>query len=105
MAKKLVLLVFILAAVFSVYRLGTSTTNAPTPIPPDTVKAETASPLYIVKSYGDIIGIFHYGEDIPFRLLSISANSLPQQDIENLKVGIPLYSDEDLFSIIEDFDS
>ena len=104
MAKKIVLIIFIVATVFSVVQLSTSVIGTSTP-PPDTVKAETPSPLYTVKTYGDIIGIFHYGEDIPFRLLSVSTQSLPSQDIESLNKGISIYSDEDLFNIIEDFDS
>lgn len=104
MAKKIILIVFIFASVFSIFQLSTSTTEVPVS-PPDNVKAETASPLYTVKTYGDIIGVFRYGEDVPFRLLSVSPHSLPQQDIESLQEGIPLYTEEDLFDIIEDFDS
>ncbi len=104
MAKKIILTVLLSASVFSILHFGTSTIGISTD-PPHSAKAETTSPLYTVKTYGDIIGIFHYGEDVPFRLLSVSAKSLPIQDVETLNAGITLYSDEDLFDIIEDLDS
>ncbi len=104
MAKKLILTVFLSASLFSILHFGTSTIGISTNSPQN-VKAESASPLYTVKTYGDIIGVFRYGEDIPFRLLPVSTSSLPDQDIEILQKGISLYSDEDLFSIIEDLDS
>ncbi len=104
MAKKIILTLLISASVFSVLHFGTSTIGISSN-PTNQVKAESTSPLYTVRTYGNIIGVFHYGEDVPFRLLSVSADSLPEADVESLKVGIPLYSDADLFNIIEDLDS
>jgi len=104
LAKKLILTVLISATIFSTFCFGTSAIGISTNPPAENLSSSPL-PLYTVKTYGDIIGVFYYGEAVPFRLLDVSANSLPPQDVDTLKVGISLYSDEDLFSIIEDLNS
>lgn len=60
--------------------------------------------MFLMKTYGDIIGIYHYGDENPFKLLNITVASLPEKDITALNEGIKLYSKEELYSLIEDFD-
>lgn len=104
MTKKIILTVLISASVFSFLNFGASAIGVSSS-PPETPKTVVSSPLYLLKTYGETVGVYHYGEDIPFRLLDLTVSSLPEADLISLNDGIYLYSDRELFDIIEDLNS
>ena len=65
---------------------------------------QNPQPKYIMKTYGDIIGVYLYGENQPIKLLNVTVKSLPKNDVSALDDGILIYSDEQLLSLTEDFD-
>ena len=56
-----------------------------------------------MKTYNDIIGVYRFGEDEPFKLLNVTVEKLPKNDISALNSGIEIFSDDELFSLTEDF--
>ena len=68
---------------------------------PDSQQTELAK--YIMKTYNDIIGVYRFGEDEPFKLLNVTVEKLPKNDISALNSGIEIFTDDELFSLTEDF--
>jgi len=58
---------------------------------------------YILKRYGNKIGIYHNTEDTPFQILEVYVDNLPEYDRNELKTGIKIYTEQALSAIIEDF--
>lgn len=58
---------------------------------------------YIVKEYEGKIGVFLYGEESPMRVYQVPVEQLPEYDVLQLKKGIRIANDEELFQIIEDY--
>ncbi len=69
--------------------------------------ADHPSSYYIIKSFGGgKIGVFENESENPkFVISEIALMALPVLDRELLKEGITVYSDEDLYALIEDLDS
>jgi len=61
--------------------------------------------LYLVKQYNGNIGVFNAGEDTPFKVIETDVSLLPSFDRIALEDGIEIYTEGELDSIIEDFDS
>ncbi len=59
-------------------------------------------PLYIVREYNGRIAIFCRGSSEPFRYLEFNILLLPDFDREQLREGIGLYTDEELWTYIQD---
>ncbi|MCI8361351.1 MAG: hypothetical protein HFE86_08465 [Clostridiales bacterium] len=63
-------------------------------------------PLYTVGSYNNRVAVFVYGETEPSQVLEeVFLRSLPAGDRQRLEQGIPVYSEEDLWSLLEDLES
>ena len=61
-------------------------------------------PLYIAAVYTDgSIAVFSGGDGHILRILDVTAANLPCTDLMLLSSGIPLYSDEELCSLIADY--
>ncbi|MBQ8182189.1 MAG: hypothetical protein IJ010_09510 [Ruminococcus sp.] len=63
---------------------------------------EEAEPLYIVREHNGKIAIFCRGNPQPFRYLEFNISLLPDFDREQLREGIGLYTDEELWTYIQD---
>jgi hypothetical protein len=59
---------------------------------------------YIVKRYGDIIGVFDAGDEIPFLTIDVFVFTLPDYEQEQLKSGIIVPANE-LEELIEAYTS
>ena len=63
-------------------------------------------PLYTVGGYNSRVAVFIYGETEPNQVLEeVFLRSLPAGDRQRLEQGIPVYSEEDLWSLLEDLES
>lgn len=60
---------------------------------------------YLLKEYNGKIGIFETGSDTPIQIIDIPINTLPEEDIKSLKLGIRVKDVDALNKIIEDFES
>lgn len=96
---------FLLTVLLAVIVLFTQTTKDETAshLPPSGLSGNS-SPMYVMKSYGEIIGIYNYGENEPVRLVNVTVRKLPKKDIDSLEEGIEIYSKDELNSLLEDFD-
>jgi len=70
------------------------------------VSEPTLTPMYILKEYNDRVAIFLGNSDTPNEVLdNVRVSSLPDYDRQILKSGIPVYSEDELQSLIEDLES
>ena len=67
---------------------------------------ESREALYVMKTYEGKIGVFTPDNAEPlYTLEDVHLKSLPQYDQSMLKTGIKIYSEKELQSLIEDYDS
>ena len=67
---------------------------------------ENENILYIVKEYNDSLGVFKPNYETPTRVVdSVIVSTLNEYDQLLLKNGIEVHSEEELHSLIEDYDS
>lgn len=59
---------------------------------------------YIVKRYGDIIGVFDAGDEIPFLTIDVFVFTLPENERQQLETGITVPANE-LEELIEAYTS
>lgn len=65
---------------------------------------EKSAPSYILKDWGGHLALFHNNDIIPFQVYEeVYTHLLPQTDVEELRRGIPLYSEDEIDRILEDF--
>ena len=57
---------------------------------------------FVVRDYGGKVAAFRCGEDEPFRVYDIYTHLLPENDIELLRRGITVDSEEQLMACLED---
>jgi len=62
-------------------------------------------PLYVLKNYFGKVAVFKYNSNVPQETLSVYTNSLPLFDQKQLSTGVFAYTNEELTSLIEDYDS
>ena len=61
-------------------------------------------PLWILKDDGGRLVQYEYGQlEQPVRFWPVYTGLLPEADAERLRSGIPVYSDEELRRLVEDF--
>lgn len=77
---------------------------SPKPVASEIDTSSAVYPLYTVKSVGNRIGVFYEGSSDPQYYLDRRLDALPESDRNNLKIGIAVYSDEELSRLIEDMD-
>ena len=63
---------------------------------------EENEPLYTVKEHDGKIALYCRGNPQPFRYLEFNISLLPDFDREQLREGISLYTDEELWTYIQD---
>ena len=63
-----------------------------------------SSPLYTVKEYEGVIGIFNYGEAEPFDTEKTKVQNLPEKDRELIEKGVDFQSYGELIAFIEDYE-
>ncbi|MGI6030973.1 MAG: hypothetical protein ACOX7F_05670 [Eubacteriales bacterium] len=62
-------------------------------------------PMYIAKNFQGRIGVFSSASPFPFQVIDIYVKYLPEADQQLLEEGIPLYSQEELTRLCEDYGS
>ena len=62
------------------------------------------SPLYTVKEYNGIIGVFNFEESKPFLTENKRIDNLPEKDREILKEGRDFYSYKDMVEFLMDYE-
>lgn len=65
--------------------------------------AETPEPKYILSGYDGLVAVFVPGEEKPSFVTETPVSVLPSADREALKVGMPVYSEEELTRLLEDY--
>ena len=59
---------------------------------------------YVVKEYNGMIAVFQNGSNLPDEILDCPLDSLPPEEVQRLKNGIPVFSEQELQKLIEAFD-
>lgn len=97
----------VLLIVLILISLGSNKSNsAPAPSSQNLAVTSEAPPLYTVGEYEGKVAVFLYGKSEPQQVLEeVRVKNLPEYDQQLLQEGIPIYSEEELASLIEDFDS
>ena len=73
---------------------------------PENKSASIREPLYIITTHEGQIGVFKYKETTPYLTLDdVMIDSLSEYDQKLLESGIQVYSEQELLSLIEDYDS
>ena len=58
---------------------------------------------YTLKEYRGNLAVFTDDKNNPFEILDIKTAEFPEKDQQKLKNGITVYSEEELFRLLEDF--
>ena len=61
--------------------------------------------VYIIREYDGQIGVFAENQEKPFLLVEVLVDTLPQADQKMLQSGITVRGDENLNSILGDYES
>lgn len=70
------------------------------------ISQESSEVLYVMKTVDGKIGVFKPDSEVPlYTLNDVHLKSLPQYDQKLLNTGIKIYSEKELKSLIEDYDS
>ena len=70
----------------------------------DSAVQTTLEDTYLIKKYGEKIGVFRKGAGKPFKIIDTFVFTLPQNDISMLSHGFTVYENE-LVGIFEDYSS
>lgn len=71
-------------------------------ITPTEIQQTTEYQTYIVREYNGMVAVFYNGQDNPVKVTDRYISALPQQDINDLKQGIPVDDEENLRKLLED---
>lgn len=72
----------------------------------NSVQQQTDEPLYLVRAQKNgRLAVYPYGSDTAVTVTDIRLSSLREYDQALIQRGFPLYSEDDLTSFLEDFDS
>ena len=78
-------------------------------LPPSDTEGQTDSavsqPLYTAGIYQGQVALFAPGSDVPEQVLPVYVAHLPAMDQQTLSEGLPLYTQEEVASFLEDFGS
>ncbi len=112
MADKLVWLMPITAlAVSAVVVFGTAAASVKPPSAQETetqvttVATELTEVKYILKIWGDGLGMFRGESEEPYREVEMPLNLLAEYDRERLEKGIEVETEEEIRSLVEDITS
>ena len=82
--------------------------KAPAPDTSNAISSQQQSdqPLYLVRAQKNgVLAVYPYGSDTAAIVTNIRLSSLREYDQALMQHGFPLYSEQDLTSFLEDFDS
>ena len=82
--------------------------KAPTPDTSSAISSQQQSdqPLYLVRAQKNgVLAVYPYGSDTAAIVTDIRLSSRREYDQALMQHGFPLYSEQDLTSFLEDFDS
>ena len=82
--------------------------TAPAPDTSNALSSQQQSdhPLYLVRAQKNgVLAVYPYGSDTAAIVTDIRLSSLREYDQALMQRGFPLYSEQDLTSFLEDFDS
>ena len=82
--------------------------KAPAPDTSNAISSQQQSdqPLYLVRAQKNgVLDVYPYGSDTAAIVTDIRLSSLREYDQALMQRGFPLYSEQDLTSFLEDFDS
>ncbi len=65
--------------------------------------AQEMSVYCTVREYDGKLGVFRRAETLPYMTIDVRTSMLPEQDREQFRSGVELYSEEELKNLIEDF--
>lgn len=84
-----------------------SSTAATQSVTDNTTIAETsAAPLYIIGEWNGKLAVFTMPKtDMPSKVYDVYLSSLPAEEQKRLKAGIPVYDEQKLQSLLEDYTS
>lgn len=95
-----------LSALFLSYVISSDNNTVTDNEPTQSISQEIRDVLYIMKSVDGKIGVFKPDSQKPlYTLGEVHLKSLPQYDQKLLNTGIKIYSEKELKSLIEDYDS
>ena len=60
---------------------------------------------YVLREYNGKIGVFYLGQELPFDVLDVYLSTLPVADQAQIREGIYADGEEQLRSIMEDYES
>lgn len=66
-------------------------------------RAASSAVQYLLKDHGGRLALYRQGESEPLEVYEVYTHLLPEQDVESLRAGIPLQSEEQLDRLLEDF--
>ena len=61
--------------------------------------------LYTMRTWEGKIGVFRAGASSPYQVLDVYVETLPREEQEKLTAGIPIYSEKQLQSMIDNYTS
>jgi len=61
--------------------------------------------LYMIKEYNGNIAVYKTDEQQPTDIYEVPVETLPEEDVDNLKTGIPVKDEAELQRLIEDLTS
>lgn len=97
----LAFLFFVVAAIIT-SMFSCSKDNNISNITPTEIQQATDYQTYIVREYDGMVAVFYNGQDKPVKITDRYVSALPQQDIIDLKQGIPVNDEENLRKLLED---
>ena len=67
-------------------------------------QSEITKEEYILTDFNGYLAIFKNGNDKPIEILEVQLNSLPERDIEKIKIGITAETFGKIITIAEDYE-
>lgn len=90
-------IVFISALIFAVYTFSPLVSLNESPQAPEY--------QYIIKARNSEVAVYSYEDDKFLYTLDVPLNSLPEYDVNSIKIGIKIHDEQELKDYIEDFTS
>ncbi len=79
---------------------GAGVSQPPSSLP---VPSGPEKPMYLVGEFNGSVAVFRFGERKPQQVLETPLSVLPEQDRRLLREGIPVMTEEELASVLEDY--
>lgn len=83
----------------------TTTTQTTQSVTTSTTSETSATPMYIVGQSNGKLAVYKPNVSSPFEVYDIYLSSLPAEEQQRLKAGIPIYDEASLAKLLEDYTS